>query len=617
MPPAPPQRRSPSLPWPNAAFGRRVRLWTAALVCLAAAVAPASAERLKALAMHGAPALPPDFTAFPYADAKAPKGGRLTLGQPGSYDSLNPFIVKGVPAASLRDFVFETLLARSQDEPFTLYPLLAESIDLAPDRSEITFNIDPRARFSDGKPLTAADVLFSFEVLRDRGRPNHRTYYKKVAKAERVSDRAVRFVLGANGDRELPLILGLMPILPSHKLTPETFEQTSLEAPVGSGPYRVARVDPGRTLTYVRDAGYWGRDVAANRGRFNFDEVRIEYFRDSAAMFEAFKAGEIDFRLEEDPAVWAESYVFPALVQGRVAKEESPIGLPAGMTGLVFNTRKPVFKDARVRQALILLFDAEWINRTLFHGLYTRTDSYFARSILSSAGKPASPRERQLLAPYHAKVKPQILDGTFRFPASAGSGQNRANQAEAFRLLGEAGYKISGGALVDGKGQRLAFEALASTPGQERLYSRFAADLARLGIAVRIRVVDSAQYQSRLKSYDYDMIQTSWVASLSPGNEQLFRYSSSVADKDGSFNYAGVSDPAVDAMINALLAADSDTDFIAACRALDRVLLSGDYVIPLFYLPHQWIAYWRRIKAPERTPLFGYALDTWWASDGR
>jgi peptide/nickel transport system substrate-binding protein len=617
MPPARPLHRSSFPPWPNAAFGRRARLWTAALVFLAAAVAPANAERLRALAMHGEPALPADFAAFPYTSAEAPKGGRLTLGQPGSFDSLNPFIVKGVPAASLRDFVFETLLARSQDEPFTLYPLIAESIDLAPDRSEITFNIDPRARFSDGKPLTAADVLFSFEVLRERGRPNHRTYYKKVAKAERVSERAVRFVLGAKGDRELPLILGLMPILPSHKLTPETFEQTGLEPPVGSGPYRVARVDPGRSVSYQRDANYWGRDVAANRGRFNFEEVRIEYFRDSAAMFEAFKAGEIDFRLEEDPAVWAESYAFPALARGSVAKEESPIGLPAGMTGLVFNTRKAVFKDARVRQALILLFDAEWINRTLFHGLYTRTDSYFARSILSSAGRPASPRERELLAPFGAKVKPQILDGTFRFPASAGSGQNRANQAEAFRLLGEAGYRIAGGALVDGKGQRLAFEALASTPGQERLYSRFAADLARLGIAMRIRVVDSAQYQARLKSYDYDMIQTSWVASLSPGNEQLFRFSSSVADKDGSFNYAGVSDAAVDAMIVAMLAAASDTDFVAACRALDRVLLSGDYVIPLFYLPHQWIAYWRRIKAPGRTPLFGYALDTWWAGDGR
>lgn len=577
----------------------------------------ATAEPQQGLAMHGEPALPPGFTHFPYADPTAPKGGRLSLGLNATFDSFNPFIIKGVPAAGLRDWVYETLLARNLDEPFALYGLIAQSIEVPADRSAITFNLDPRARFSDGRPVTPADVVFSFEVLRDRGRPNHRAYYKKVKRVEQPSERSVRFVLDG-ADRELPLILGLMPILPRHKLTPETFEQTSLEPPVGSGPYRVARMEPGRSVVYERNPDYWGRDLPVNRGRFNFAEIRYEYFRDASALFEAFKTGEIDIRLEDDPANWAEGYMIPAVGDGRLVKAELPIGVPAGMTGLVFNTRRAIFSDRRVRRALMLAFDAEAANRQLFHGLYSRTRSYFDRSYLSSQGRPADARERELLAPWIDRIDADVLEGRFEPPGGASSGYNRDNQRKALSLLSEAGYELRGGGLVDKRsGERLRFEMLAASREQERLFIRFAADLRPLGIEARVRVVDSAQYQARIKAYDFDMMQVSWAASLSPGNEQLFRWSSEAGKSPGSFNYAGVADPAADAMIAAMLGAVEPAQFVSAVRALDRVLLSGDYCIPLFYLPRQWVAYWRRVQGPPKPPLTGFDPDTWWSADAR
>ncbi len=616
----PPARRASPPRRARTTLARTARL---ALGCLgsvgaSALVAGAShAEPRHAIAMHGEPALASGFAHLPYVDPTAPKGGRLVLGVNGSFDSVNPFIVKGTPVAGIRDLVVETLMARGLDEPFTLYGLLAQTIDVPADRASVTFNLNPLARFSDGRPVTADDVLFSFEVLRDRGRPNHRTYYKKVARAERLSEHSVRFMLDGTGDRELPLILGLMPILPRHLTTPDSFERTSLEPLVGSGPYRIARIDPGRAIVYERDPGYWGRDLPVNRGRFNFGDIRYEYFRDNSAMFEALKSGELSLRLEEDPAKWAEGYAIPPVADGRMLKAEVPTGVPAGMTGLVFNTRRAVFTDARVRQALIQLFDFEWINRSLFHGLYKRTSSYFERSMLSSAGRAADARERALLAPWASAVRPEVLEGRVGLPITGGDGRNRDNQRRAFELLQAAGYRLDGGRLVDGKGQQLAFEILAATPIQARIVAGFIADLQRLGAAPTVRVVDSAQYQARLKSYDYDMIQNTWPASLSPGNEQLFRWSSSVARTDGSYNYAGVENPAVDAMIAAMLKADTADDFAASVRALDRVLLSGDYVIPLFHLPAQWLAHWRTLRAPERTPLFGYNLESWWSAEAK
>ena len=575
--------------------------------CAATAAVP-----VHGIAMHGTPKHAPGFTHFPYVNPDAPKGGRLVLGTLGTFDSLTPFIIKGVSPSSMREYVYESLLTRSGDEAFSLYGLIAESIELAEDRSSITFHLRPQARFADGTPITPEDVLFSHEVLKQKGWPYHRSHYAKVARAEKISDHAVRFTFDAAGDREIPMIIGLMPILPKHKTSLENFETTALEPPIGSGAYTVARVDPGRSLTYKRNPDWWGGDLAVTRGRFNFEEIRVEYFRDAASLFEAFKAGEIDMRIEEDPGRWIEGYRFPAVSEGRVIKREFETGLPAGMSALVFNTRRAVFRDARVRRAFILLFDAEWINRNLYNGLFNRTQSFFERSELASSGRPADARERALLAPYLGELKPEILDGSYRFPSNDGSGDNRANMAQAFKLLSEAGYRLENNTLSK-DGVPLSFEFLAQTRQQERLMLSYARTLERLGIAVRIRQVDTSQYWARLKSYDFDLIQWSWSASLSPGNEQINRWSSKAARIEGTLNYPGVENPAVDAMIDALLQAEAADDFVAAVRALDRALLSGDYVIPLFFLPRVWVAYWTHLKFPAVQPLAGVDIDTWWS----
>ncbi len=567
------------------------------------------------IAMHGEPALPADFTHLPYVNPDAPKGGRLRLGALGTYDSLNPFIIRGVTPSGLRDYVYESLMARSQDEPFTLYGLIAGSIEVPDDRSSITFHLRPEARFSDGHPITPADVLHSHELLKEKGWPYHRSYYSKVIKAEQIGPQAVRFTFADGNDREIPLILGLMPILPKHRMTAEQFDRTSLEPPVGSGPYVVDRVDAGRTIVYRRNPDHWAKDLPILRGRYNFDEIRYEFFRDAASLFEAFKAGQIDARAEDDPGRWAEGYDFPAVDEGRVIKREFPTGLPAGMSALVFNSRKPMFSDQRVRRALGLLFDAEWIDRSLFHGLYERTDSYFVRSALASTGQPASEAERALLAPFPTAVQPDVMAGKPRLPNGDGTGTNRAAMKEAFELLSAAGYELNGRQLIHKRtGAPLTFEFLASTRAQERLVLSYAKSLERLGISITIRQVDSAQYWSRLKAFDFDMIQWTWSASLSPGNEQINRWSSKAADTQGSLNYAGAKNPAADAMIAAILAARTREELTAAVRAFDRVLLSGDYVVPLFYIPKQWIAYWSHLQPPDRTPLFGTDFDIWWST---
>jgi peptide/nickel transport system substrate-binding protein len=587
---------------------------TAALTFTLLSLMPrAVAEPAHGIALYGVPKEPPGFAHFSYVNPDAPKGGRLVLGAFGSFDNLNPLIIKGVAANGIRDFTIESLMARGLDEPFTLYGLVAEMVEVPEDRSSITFHLNPKARFSDGTPITADDVIFSLQLLKEKGRPNHRTYFAKVAKTERLSDRVVRFTFDAAGDREIPLILGLLPVLPKHAIDPAAYENTTLEAPIGSGPYKVGKIDAGRSITYVRDPNYWGRDLPVNRGRFNFDEIRFDYFREGSVMFDAFKSGQIDLWPEEDPRRWANAYDFPAIRDGRAVKHEFEIGIPAGMTGLVFNTRRPVFADPRVREALIYLFDFEWINRTLYAGLYSRTQSYFERSILASTGHPADAREHQILAPFPGAVKPPFMEGTYRFPSTDGSGRSRDNQEKAFRLLQEAGFELRGGKLVSaGNGRQLEFEILASSTSQEGLLLSFARDVERLGIKVKLRVVDGAQYQRRLTDYDYDMIQNTWTSSLSPGNEQLFRWSTQSARTQGTYNFAGVENPAADAMIRAMLAAKAEDEFVSAVRALDRVLLSGDYVIPLFFIPKQWVAYWTRLRHPETTPLFGYNVDSWW-----
>ncbi len=584
-----------------------------ALLQLAAGTGGAwAAQPVTAIAIQGEPKFGPGFANFNSVNPQAPKGGRLVQGVLGSFDTTNPFIIKGVPVAGVRDNVTESLLARGIDEPFSLYGLIAESVEMPDDRSEVTFNLNPKARFSDGRPVTASDVLFSFENLRDKGRPNHRAYFKKVVTTERLSDLKVRFVFENGGDRELPLILGVMPILASHVLTSETFEQTSLAPFIGSGPYTMAVIDAGRSITYARNLDYWGLDLPVNRGRFNFDELRYEYFRDDNVMFEAFKNGDLDVRFEDNPALWSQGYDFPGIRDGRIVKAEIARQQPAGMTALVFNTRRPIFANRAVRQALIQLFDFEFVNRSLFNGLYKRTESFFERSMLSSVGRAADEEEMRLLAPFAGSVGGDVMAGQSRLPKTDGSGRNRANLQKALQILTDAGFKTVDGRLVDpASAKPLAFEMLVNS-AQQRLLSGFVADLSRLGISMSIRQVDSAQYQARLRTYDYDMIQTSWPSSLSPGNEQLFRWSGAVGRQDGSFNFAGVDNPAADAMIAAMLAARSPAAFVSAVHALDRVLLSGDYVIALYHVPRYWIAHASRIRYPEQAPMVGLLLDTWW-----
>lgn len=606
--PVPLLRTQPRIP-------RRLRRLALACALLAGMqlTGPATAGTSHALAMHGEPALPKDFSSLRYANPEAPKRGRLVQGVLGTFDSLNPFVVRGLAAQSIRGYVVESLMARGYDEPFTLYGLLAQSVETDDERTFVTFTINPAARFSDGKPVTPEDVVFSWQLLRDKGRPNHRTYYSKVKKTEIVGERMVRFDLSGSDDRELPLILGLMPVLPKHAVDEATFEETTFEPPVGSGPYIVKDVQPGRSLLFARNPDYWGKDLPINRGFWNFDEIRFDYYRDDNAYFEAFKKGLYDVRAELDPSRWKTGYDFPALRAGRVIKEAFPTGLPKGLSAFVFNTRRPVFSDSRVREAIATLFDFEWVNRNFFFGLYERSASYFEGSELSSVGQPADERERKLLAPFPQAVRDDIINGTWRPDASDGSGRDRDHLKTALALFSEAGFELKGGVLRNhATGQPLTFEILVTSKDQERLALSFSRDLKRAGIAVRVRVVDAVQYDRRRLTYDYDMIHNRWDQSLSPGNEQHFYWSSESAGIDGTRNYMGARNPATDAMIAAMLRARGRDEFVSAVRALDRTLISGFYVVPLFHLPEQWVARWSRIEHPKVTPLFGYLPETWW-----
>lgn len=574
----------------------------------------ARAEEAHAIAMHGKPAMPAGFTHMPYANPDAPKGGRLTWGLLGTFDSLNPFIVRGLAVQQMRGYVVESLLARGNDEPFTLYGLLARSIETDDERSFVTFRLDPRARFSDGKPVTAEDVLFSWQLLRDHGRPNHRQYYGKVAKAWAIDPLTVRFDLAGANDRELPLILGLMPILPKHAVDVATFEETTLTSPIGSGPYRVTAVKPGASVTLTRNPDYWGRDLAINRGLYNFDEIRLDYFREANGQFEAFKRGLYDFRIEPEPLRWHDGYDFPAAKNGEVIRDTVKPGLPQPSEFLVFNTRRPIFADIRVRQALTLLFDFELVNRNYFFGLYSRVAGYFAGSDLSAYGRPADARERELLKPFAAQIPPDIMDGSYRLPVTDGSGRDRTTLRAALKLLSEAGYELDGTVLRNRATKApFTFEILVTTRDQERIALAFQRDLKRAGIEPSVRSVDPVQFDQRRLGYEFDMIQNRWDQSLSPGNEQYFYWGSAAADNPGTRNYMGARDPAVDAMIAALLEAREHTEFVAAVRALDRALISGFYTIPLFNVSEQWIARWNRIERPKTTSLSGYLPETWWS----
>jgi peptide/nickel transport system substrate-binding protein len=600
-------------------------------LCAAMALSPlvsrtASAEPRHAIAMQGEPALPPDYRHFSYVNPNAPKGGSITYCVIGSFDNLNPFIVKslrttarGVIDVIFGNLVFESLMTRNADEAFSLYGLLAETIDITPDRKTVEFNLNPNAKWSDGKPVTPEDVLFTYEVYTEKGRPPYSDRMAKVAKLEKTGEHSVRFTFNEHADREFPLIIALTPILPKHAFDKETFDQTTLKPVTGSGPYRIAEVEPGERVIFERNPDYWGKDLPAKRGFDNYDRITIEYFLNANSQFEAFKkgicsayAGPIYTGL--DPTQVARDFDFPAFKAGDVVVESFERNLPPVVTGFLFNTRLPKFADVRVRRALAMLYDFEWANKNIFDGKFERTASYWQNSELSALGRPASEKEKALLAPFPGSVLPEVMDGTWRPAATDGSGRDRAVLRSAFELLKSAGFAMNGGALTGPDGQPFGFEILTASQGEERLASIYQRTLQKLGIAVSIRSVDDAQIQQRKQRFDFEVVigSTGFSGTLSPGIELIGRWGSEARDAEGSFNLAGVADPAVDAMIDAMLNARDKEDYVAAVRALDRLLISGAYMVPMQHNTEQSVAYWTYLAHPDKTPIFGFQLPTWW-----
>ncbi len=584
----------------------------AVAVAVAAAPPPAAAETIHAghaIAMHGEPRYGPDFAHFAYVDPAAPKGGALRLGVTGTFDSFNPYIIRGNAAAGVGA---ETLTVASADEPFTRYGLIAEWIEWPEDRSWVTFTLRPEARWHDGTPITVEDVIFSLETLKTKGQPFFRFYYGTIERAEKVGERRVRFVFSEAGNRELPLIAGEMPILPRHYWQDRDFERSTLEPPLASGPYRIAEFEAGRHVVLERVQDYWGRELAVNAGTDNFDQIRYDYFRDDTVLRQALKAGIIDYRLENQAKAWALDYDVPAVRQGWLRQEAIPHENPAGMQAFVFNTRRAVFADPRVREALNYAFDFEWTNPTLFFDQYTRTESYFANSELAATGLPQGD-ERALLERYRGRVPERVFTEAFRAPVTDGSGWPRDNLARAFALLAEAGWRVRDMKLVSPvTGEQMRFEILLVSQAFERVVLPFVRNLRRLGIEPRVRLVDQSQYINRMRSFDFDMAVLGWGQSESPGNEQRGYWSSSAADSPGTRNFAGIKDPVVDELIELIISAPDRESLIVRARALDRVLLSGFYVIPNWHLSADRILYWDKFGRPEIVPRRGTSVSYWW-----
>lgn len=600
---------------------RSITAWLAFAVLLPALPPPAAAEPRHGIAMQGEPALPPGFTHFDYVNPDAPKGGAVTYCVVGTFDNLNPFIVKSLRTTArgtidtiFGNLVFEPLMQRNMDEAFSLYGLLADSADMSEDRRTIEFHLDPRAKWSDGEPVTPEDVLFTYDVFTQKGRPSYSDRMKRVAKLEKTGDHSVRFTFNEEADREFPLIIAMTPIIPRHAFDKETFDKTTLKPVIGSGPYTIARVEPGQRIVFRRNPAYWGKAVPSKQGFDNYDQITIEYFLNANAMFEAFKKGICSINTENDPVRRDRGMDFPAFHDGRVVAETFQSGIPPVVTGFLFNTRLQKFKDPTVRRALAMLYDFEWANRNMFAGRFTRTMSFWQGSELSALGHPATDREKALLSPYPGRVPADVMDGTWRPPVTDGSGQDRRVLKAAFDLLKGAGYVLREGAMRDPEGEPFGFEILTSSQDEVRLASLYQRTLAKIGIAVSIRTLDGDEIQARKTRFDFEVLvgSTGFNNSLSPGIEQRGRWGSEAAGQEGSFNLAGVADPAVDAAIDAMLNARSKDDYVAAVRVLDRLLISGNYMVPMQHNTEQWIAYWSSLRHPQKTSLFGYQLPTWW-----
>ena len=559
------------------------------------------------------PKYPANFKHFDYVNPDAPKGGSLRQAGFGGFDSLNPFINKGVAAEDI-GMIYDTLTRHGLDEPFTEYGLLAEKIEKAPDNAWVRFYLRPEARFHDGQPVTAEDVKFTFDTLMSKGAPMYRGYYADVDKVEVESTHRVRFIFKQAGNRELPLIVGQLPVLPKHWWAERDFSKGNLEIPLGSGPYKVANVQAGRSIRYERVKDWWGKDLPVNRGFYNFDTLEIDYYRDNTVALEALKAGQFDYWLEISAKNWATAYNNTAVANGQLIKEEIANHNPTGMQGFIFNTRRPLFNDRRVREALGLLFDFEWANRQLFNGAYTRTRSYFDNSELASVGLPSAD-ELKLLEPLRAQIPPQVFTDEYQPSLTDGSGIIREQQRRAYQLLQEAGWRVDGDKMLDSTGKPVSFEFLLAQTEFERILLPFKRNLADLGIDLVIRRVDVSQYINRLRSRDFDLIVGGFGQSNSPGNEQREYWHSSSADNPGSRNFIGLKDPAVDSLVEGLINADSRQSLIAHTRALDRVLLWGHYVVPNWHIKTWRVAYWNRFEHPKVTPQYDIGLHTWWVRE--
>jgi microcin C transport system substrate-binding protein len=564
------------------------------------------------LSLLGEPKYPADFKHFDYVNPDAPKGGELKRASIGSFDSFNPFIVKGNPAVGAAGLLFDTLLTPSQDEADASYGLLAESIELPDDHSWVAYNLRPEAKFQDGTPVTAEDVVFSFDMLTTKGDPQYALYYADVAKAEAVAPLKVKFTFKTSANRELPVILGQLPVLSKHYWEGKNFEETTLTPPLGSGPYKVASFEVGRYVTYKLDPNYWGAKLPVNIGTNNFGTQRFDYYKDPNIALIAFLAGAYDVTVESSAKNWATQYDVPAVKDGRIIRDVIPYERPAGMQCFAFNLRKPIFQDVRVREALNYAFDFEWADKNLFFGQYKRTKSFFENSELASSGLP-SPEELKILEPLRGKIPDEVFTKPFTLPTTDGSGNNRANLRVANQLLEQAGWTVKNGVRVNKDGQPFRFEILLDNPLFERLALPFIQNLKRLGIDASLRsLTDNAQYTQRTRTFDYDMIVAGFGESLSPGNEQRWFWGSAAADQPGSPNLIGIKNPAIDTLIDQVINAPDRDQLVYRTRALDRVLLWNYYVIPHFYMGADRLAYWDIFDKPKVRPRYSTGFDTWW-----
>lgn len=565
-------------------------------------------SRLHGIAMHGDPLYPADYKHVDYVNPAAPKGGELKLEQMGSFDNLNNHVILGNNAEGL-ELINDKLMQRAWNEPFTMYGLAAESVELAPDRSWIIFHLNPKARFHDGVPMTTDDVKWSYEQYRAHGHPVRRRVYGLITKVDVLSPQDIKFTFGPGYDRESVLILAMMPVLPKHYWEKHDVTKTTLEPPLGSGPYKIKEMVPGRKIVYERVKDYWGKDLPINVGQYNFDTISYHYFRDSSTSLEAFKGGDYNLRREGNIAKWMTAYDFKALDDGRVIKEEIPYSRPEVLRAFIFNTRTPLFQDRRVREALSMMFDFDWINKNMFYGKEQRITSVYPNCELAATGKPAG-AELAELEKYKNELPPDVFGEAWQ-PA-AGSARERERKAMA--LLKEAGWAYANGMLVNKVTKEpFSFEVLLSSPHEEKVALSFTRALKKIGIAARVRTVDAAQFIRRLDGYDYDMVIHQWINSLSPGNEQLNYWGTAAARNKGARNYAGVESPAVDALAAGIAASDDRPTLVARARALDRALMWGYYMVPMYYLGRDLIAHSTELQRPETTPIYGIVKEAWWA----